>query len=183
MRENESDSGDGWRGPDGYISPWAARDPDGTDQARTDSPDLPPESGRPDTIAFGSLADEAGGPGQGSYGQRGYGDPWYGGDRDEPGYGSYAGPGGQHGSGSGEYGPGSSEGAGFGSGGSGGGGFGSGGWDQEPPPPGRRRGHLLVYLAVAAVAAVVGAGLTRRPPTARASRRNPVGRTPSLSAS
>jgi S1-C subfamily serine protease len=160
MRENESDSGDGWRGPDDYISPWAARDPGGTDQAPADGPDLPPESGRPDTIAFGKLTNDAGGPGQGSHVQRGYGDPWYGGDRDEPGYGSYAGPGGQHGSGSGEYGPGSSEGAGFGSGGSGGGGFGSGGWDQEPPPPGRRRGHLLVYLAVAAVAAVVGAGLT-----------------------
>jgi S1-C subfamily serine protease len=179
MRENESDSGDGWRGPDDYISPWAARDPGGTDQAPADGADLPPESSRPDTIAFGKLTNEAGGPGQVSHVQRGDGDPWYGGDRDEPEYGSYAGPGGQHGSGSGEYGPGGSEGAGFGSGGSGGGygsggsygsgggeygsgggGFGSGGWDQEPPPRGRRRGHLLVYLAVAAVAAVVGAGLT-----------------------
>ena len=149
MRENESDSGDGWRGPDDYISPWAARDPGGTDQAPAGGPDLPPESGRPDTIAFGKLTNEAGGPGQGSYVQRGYGDPWYGGDRDEPGYGSYAGPGGQHGSGS----------DGYGSGGSGGGGFGSGGWDQGPTPR-RRRGHLLVYLTVAAVAAVVGAGLT-----------------------
>ena len=75
MRENESDSGDGWRGPHDYVSPWAARDPGGTDQAPADGPDLPPESGRPDTIAFGRLADEAGGPGQGSYVQRGYGDP------------------------------------------------------------------------------------------------------------
>jgi S1-C subfamily serine protease len=182
MRENESDSGDGWRGADDYISPWAAPDPYGTDQARADSPDLPPESGRPDTIAFGSLADEAGGPGQGSYGQRGYGDPWYGGDRDEPGYGSYAQLGGQYGSGSGGYGPGGSsgsEGDGFGSGGSGGGygsggsgggygsggsgsgGFGSDGWDPGPTPRrGRRRGHLLLYLTVAVVAAVIGAGLT-----------------------
>ena len=172
MRENESDSGDGWRGPDDYISPWAARDPGGTDQAPADGPDLPPESGRPDTIAFGKLTNEAGGPGQGSYVQRGYGDPWYGGDRDEPGYGSYAGPGGQHGSGSGGYGSGS-EGGGYGSGGSGGrvrlgrlgrvgGGFGSGGSGVGSGADARRRrrGHLLVYLTVAAVAAVVGAGLT-----------------------
>jgi S1-C subfamily serine protease len=189
MRENESDSGDGWRGPDDYISPWAARDPGGTDQAPAGGPDLPPESGRSDTIAFGSLADEAGGPGQGSYVQRGYGDSWYGGDRDEPRYGSYAELGGQYGSGGGYgsggsegggygsggsgggYGSGGSEGGGFGSGGSGGGGYGSGGsegggfgsgeWDPGPGPRrGRRRGHLLLYLTVAVVAAVIGAGLT-----------------------
>ena len=153
MRENESDSGDGWRGSYDYISPWGAPDPGGTDQAPADGPDLPPESGRSDTIAFGGLTDEAGGPGQGSYVQRGYGDPWYDSDRDEPGYGSYADPGGHYGSGSGGYGPDGShgsEGGGYGSGGSGGGhgsegggygsggsggGFGSGGWD-----PGRRRG-------------------------------------------
>ena len=73
MRENESDSGDGWQGPYDYISPWAARDPGGADPAPADGPDLPPESGRQDTIAFGRLADEAGGPGQGSYVQRGGG--------------------------------------------------------------------------------------------------------------
>ena len=127
MRENESDSGDGWQGSRDYISPWAAPDPGGTDQAPADGPDLPPESGRPDTIAFGGLTDEAGGPGRGSYVQRGYGDPWYGSDRDEPGYGSYADPGGYYGSGSGGYGPGRSEGDGFGSSGSEGGGSGSGG--------------------------------------------------------
>jgi S1-C subfamily serine protease len=153
MRENESDSGDGWRAPHDYVSPRAAGDPGGTDQAPADGPDLPPESGRPDTIAFGSLADEAGGPGQGSYVQRGDGDPWYGSDRDEPGYGSYAGPGGQYGSGSGGYGSGGS-GGGYGSGG-----YGSGGWDPTPRR-GRRRGHLLVYLTVAALAAGIGAGLT-----------------------
>ena len=127
MRENESDSGDGWQGSRDYISPWAAPDPGGTDQAPADGPDLPPESGRPDTIAFGGLTDEAGGPGRGSYVQRGYGDPWYGSDRDEPGYGSYADPGGYYGSGSGGNGPGRSEGDGFGSSGSEGGGSGSGG--------------------------------------------------------
>jgi S1-C subfamily serine protease len=72
MRENESDSGDGWRGPYDHVSPWAAADPGGTDQA----PDLPPESGGQETVAFGRLAADAGGPGPGSYGQRGYGDPW-----------------------------------------------------------------------------------------------------------
>jgi S1-C subfamily serine protease len=71
MRENESDGGDGWPGPYDYISPWAARDTGEADQA----------SG--DTIAFGRLAGEAGGPGQDSYVQRGHLDPWYGGDRDE----------------------------------------------------------------------------------------------------
>ena len=59
MRENESDSGDGWQGSRDYISPWAAPDPGGTDQAPANGPDLPPESGRPDTIAFGGLTDEA----------------------------------------------------------------------------------------------------------------------------
>jgi S1-C subfamily serine protease len=193
MRENESDNGDGWRGPDDYISPWAARDPGGTDQAPADGPDLPLESGQPDTIAFGKLTNEAGGAAQDSHVQRGYGDPWYGGDRDEPGYGSYADPGGRYGSGSSGDGSGGSEGDGYGSGASGGGwegsgfgsgasgggygsggseggygsegsggsgsgGFGSGGWDPGPAP--RRRRHLLVYLTVAAVAAVIGAGLT-----------------------
>ena len=78
MRENESDRGDGWPAPQDYISPWAARGEG--------------EAGQ-DTIAFGGLAGEAGGPGQGSYVQRGNLDPWYGGDRDESRYGSYAGPG------------------------------------------------------------------------------------------
>jgi S1-C subfamily serine protease len=151
MRENESDSGDDWRGPDGYISPWAARDPGGADQAPEGSPDLPPESGRPDTIAFGNLADEAGGPGPSSNLGHGYRDPWYTSDRDQARYGSYAGPGGQYSSGSGGHG---SDGAG--------GGYGSGGWDPGAPgrPRRRRRGHSLVYLTVAALAAGIAAVLT-----------------------
>ena len=146
MRENESDRGDGWPAPQDYISPWAARGED--------------EAGQ-DTIAFGGLAGEAGGPGQGSYVQRGNLDPWYGGDREESRYGSYAGhgPAGGYGS-AGGHGPA----GGYGSaGGHGpGGGYGSGGgWDPGlPPRRTRRRGHLLVYLTVAALAAGVGAGLT-----------------------
>ena len=129
MRENESDSGDGWREPYDY-----ARDRGGADQAPGNDPDLPQESDRPDTIAFGSLADETGRPGQGFHAQRGYGDPWYSGDQSEPGYGSYAGPDGR---------------------------YGSGGRDPGARPQrGRRRGHLLVYLTVAALAAGIGAGLT-----------------------
>ena len=49
MSENESDSGDGWPEPRDRIGPWAARDED--------------EAGQ-DTTAFGSLAGQAGGPGQ-----------------------------------------------------------------------------------------------------------------------
>jgi len=123
MRDNESDSGDGWPEPRDHIGPWPARGEDDAGQ---------------DTTAFGGLAEEAGGPGQGSYVQRGNLDPWYGGGRDESRYGSYAGPRPAHGYGSG-----------------------GGGWDPGPPPPrARHRGHLLVYLTVAVLAAVVGAGLT-----------------------
>jgi S1-C subfamily serine protease len=155
MRENESGSGDGWRGPYEYISPWAARDPGGADQAPADGPDLDPDPGRQDTIAFGRLTDDAGGPGPGSHVQRGYGDPWYASDRG----GSEGGGYGSGGSEGGGYGSGGSEGGGYGSGGSGGG-FGSGGWEPRRGRRRRRRGHLLVYLTVAAVAAGIGAGLT-----------------------
>src|SRR5579871_4243163 len=131
MRDNESDSGGSWQGPYDDISPWAARDPGGADQAPADAPDLPPESGRPDTIAFGALADEADGPGLGSYEQRGYSGLWYGSDRGEPGYGSYAGPGGRYGAGdggSGTYGAGDSGSAigGYGAGDGGSGTYGAG---------------------------------------------------------
>src|ERR1700689_3186328 len=62
-------------------------------------------------------------------------DAWYDSNRVEPGYGSYASPGGESGPG-------------------------GGGWDPDPPRRGRRRRHLLVYLTLAAVAAGIGAGLT-----------------------
>jgi len=57
MRENESDSGDGWQGSRDYISPWAAPDPGGTDQARADGPQLTiVASAGIDRYAFGVTA-------------------------------------------------------------------------------------------------------------------------------
>jgi S1-C subfamily serine protease len=175
MRENESDSQDGWPGPYDYISPWAARDPGEAEETSAD--DVDQASDRQDAIAFGSPASAGGDPGRSSYPQPGSSDPWYVSGRGESGYGSYAGPGsgfgsesarfgseeGGFGSGSGGFGSGSS-GSGSGSGfGSGSGGFGSGGsgWDPDRPARrGRRRGHLVVYLTVAVLAAGIGAGLT-----------------------
>jgi S1-C subfamily serine protease len=157
MRENESDSEGERPGPYDDISPWAAHDPGeaGTPSAAGTDP--------PDSIAFGKPADE---DGHGSYEQRSHSDPWHSSDEDESRYGSYASADGGYGSRSGGYGSGGEHGSdgecgsdrgGYGSGG----GYRSGGWDPGPPPRrARRRGHLRVYLTVAAVAAVVGAGLT-----------------------
>ncbi len=75
-------------------------------------------------------------------------DPWYGGDRDQAGYG-----------GRGED-QGYAQGGGFGGYGQG---YGSGGWEPAAPPPPRRprrRGRFGVYLAVAALAAGIGAAAT-----------------------
>jgi len=139
MRENESDSGGERPGPYDDISPWAAHEPGEA------GPPPPAGTDPPDSIAFGKMADE---DGHGSYEQRSYSDPWHSSDQDESRYGSYA---------STDDGYGSRSGGEYGSGG----GYRSGGWDPGPPPRGaRRRGHLRVYLTVAAVAAVVGAGLT-----------------------
>jgi S1-C subfamily serine protease len=78
MRENESDSEDGWTPPQAYTSPWSARDPDGDDQASDG------------TVAFGPLADEAGDGIWGSSAPRGSFDPWYdGGDGGGSGPGSW----------------------------------------------------------------------------------------------
>jgi S1-C subfamily serine protease len=78
-------------------------------------------------------------------------DPWYGGDRDQPEYG-----------GRGED-QGYAQGGGFGGYGGYRQGHGSGGWEPAAPPPPRRprrRGRLGVYLAVAALAAGIGAAAT-----------------------
>jgi S1-C subfamily serine protease len=164
MRENESDSGGERPGPYDDISPWAAHDPGeaGPQPAAGTDP--------PDSIAFGKLDDE---DGQGSYEQRSYSDPWHSSDQDQSRYGSYASADDGYGSRRDGYGSDDGYGArsgGYGSGGEYGsdggygsrsGGYRSGGWDPGPPPRrARRRGHLRVYLTVAAVAAVVGAGLT-----------------------
>jgi S1-C subfamily serine protease len=138
MHENESDSEGERPGPYDDISPWAAHDPGAA------GPPAAAGTDPRDSIAFGQLADE---DGPGSYEQGGYSDPWRSSDQDESRYGSYASADGGYGSRSGGYGS--------------GGGYHSGGWDPGPPPRrARRRGHLRVYLTVAAVAAVVGAGLT-----------------------
>jgi len=173
MRENDSDSGGNWPGPYDYISPWAAREEGAADQT-------PAAGNHQDTVAFGGPADQAGGVDQGSYAQRGNLDPWYRSDREESRYGRYTGPssGGEDGS-AGRDGSSGRDGsaggwgsaggygstAGWGSAGEsgsagGGSGYGSGGNGWDPGPAPRRPRHLLIYLTVAALAAVVGAALT-----------------------
>jgi S1-C subfamily serine protease len=151
MRENESDSEGERPGPYDDISPWAAHDPGEADPPSAAGTDPP------DSIAFGKPADE---DRHGSYEQPSYSDPWDSSDQDESRYGSYASADDGYGSQSGGYGSGGGHGSGGGYG-SRGGGYRPGGWDPGPPPRrARRRRHLRVYLTVAAVAAVVGAGLT-----------------------
>ncbi len=162
MRDNESDGEDGWRQPHEYVSPWAPHD-EGRDEdetARTRWPGAntapPPEDGHQDTIAFGTPAGSPGSPGssggdgqgsyvQGSYVQPGYGQAWYGSQDDHGTQGGYQGQGGGD--------PGGHQ---------AGGGYGAPGWDRPDPPPGRhgRGGRFLVYIAVAALAAGIGAGVT-----------------------
>ena len=140
MRENQSDSEDGWPRPGEYISPWASREADETSRGGADAAP-PPEDGTSATMAFGGPASEPSNSADQS---------WY----VATDYGT-SGPG-----------PG-----GYGVGGYGAGGYGVGGWGTGGPggpagplPPGRQRGRRggrwLVYLTVAALAAVVGAGLT-----------------------
>ena len=142
MRENDSDSGGGRQQPPEYVNPWVPRDEGGAARAPGPAANAapPPENDVQDTIAFGRPAGQDNGYGQGTYGQPSY--------ASQPGYGDQ---------------PGSGQ-AGYGAAGGRGddGGFGASGWGiPGPPPPQRRRGRRFgVYLAVAALAASVGAGLT-----------------------
>ena len=199
MQDNDSGSEQqgGWQPPE-YVSPWSEASAGG---AGNDA-----DNASNDTIAFGPR-DEPGGPGraeppapgapggseephygqpgypQPGYGQPGYGQPGYG----QPGYGraaygqpGYGGPGypayGQPGYGEQGYGQPPPGGYGAWSGGPGWGGYGT----PPPPPPGSRFGRVLAYVAVAALAAGVGAGAaialnhtSDSSPAANGSRQNP----------
>ena len=136
MRENESDgAGDWWQSPE-HGSQGGPRDENRDDGAGTrwPAPDVThaPGSDHPDTIAFGSPSGSSADPG---YRQAGHGQAWYG---NQDGYGNQGGHGDQ------------------GAGGS------APGWLVPDLPPGRsgHGGRLLVYVAVAALAASIGAGAT-----------------------
>jgi S1-C subfamily serine protease len=171
MQDNDSGSEQqgGWQPPE-YVSPWSEASGASADD----------ENASNDTIAFGpsdqagaaeSPAPPAPGAGQPHYGQPGYGQPGYGQPHygqpgyGQPGYGQagygqpgYGGPGyaayGQPGYGEQGYGQPPQGGYGAWGGGPGWGGYGS----PPPPPPGSRFGRILAYVAVAALAAGVGAG-------------------------
>ena len=179
MQDNDSGSEQqgSWQPPE-YVSPWS--------EASGGSAGGDAENASNDTIAFGP-SDQAGhaespapgasgaptqphygqaGYGQPEYGQPGYGQPGHG----QPGYGQpgygqaaygqpgYGGPGyaayGQPGYGQQGYNQPPQGGYGSWGGGPGWGGYGS----PPPPPPGSRFGRVLAYVAVAALAAGVGAG-------------------------
>jgi S1-C subfamily serine protease len=181
MRENESESEGAWQQPREYTSPWTPRDAGDAEPVPGASWEgagaaIPPEHGDQDAIALGSPASEAGGDRESPHEHRGYPDqPGYFGPRDaagdenESGYGSYRGPGygryqdrsGYRAGGRGEGGYGAGEGR-YGAGGHAEGGYGTSNWGLPDPPPrrSRRGGHFGVYLAVAALAAGVGAGIT-----------------------
>jgi S1-C subfamily serine protease len=190
MRENESDGGDGLQRPDGDVSPWAPDDGTAAAFRPAASAVPQPEGGDQDTISFAMSDDERDdGQGfdaqPGYWGQPGYDQTKRGSagydqaERGPAGYGSQAETGERAGAGSGYGSPGGYRGEGdfwgqrgegdftgrwAGSGGHGGGdGFGGAGWGVPgvPPAPRRRRGgRFMVYLAVAALAAFVGAGVT-----------------------
>jgi S1-C subfamily serine protease len=185
-KDNGSEQQSGWQPPE-YVSPWIsasnAHDAAGADRVPDpgDTSSADDTSGAADTIAFG--AEESGGPaeytapgrpgygeaqypqqgyGQAASGQPGYGQPGAG----QPGYGQpgYGQPGaGQPGAGQPGYGqPGYGqppEGGWSGGSGAPGGQYPWGGYGTPPPPPpGSRFGRFLAYVAVAALAAGVGAG-------------------------
>ena len=144
MGENDSDGEGGWAQPPGYVSPWAPRDEDrdegeaagmrwpGADAAP------PPENGCQDTIAFGTPPGHGNQDGYGN--QSGYGQAWYGNGYETQGQGGGGEPASHRA----------------------GGGFGAPGWPRPdtPPRPSGRGGRFLVYVAVAALAASIGAGVT-----------------------
>jgi S1-C subfamily serine protease len=153
----------GWQPPE-YVSPWTPASGPGGDAGAADASDSN------DTIAFGSdefdsragyAASRQPGYGQPGYGQPGYGQPGYG----QPGYGQpgyghapYGAPGnGEPGYGGPGYGQPPQGGYGAWSGGIGGQ-HPWGGYAPPPPPPSSRFGRFLAYVAVAALAAGVGAG-------------------------
>jgi S1-C subfamily serine protease len=167
--DNGSEQPSSWQPPE-YVSPWtsasSANGAAGADRApdQGDASGADDMSGANDTISFG--AQEFGGPAeyaapgrprygearypQQSYEHAAYGQPGYG----QPGYG-------QPGAGQPGYGQPPEGGYGAWSGGSGApggqdpwGGYGT----PPPPPPGSRFGRFLAYVAVAALAAGVGAG-------------------------
>jgi len=174
MQDNDSGSEQhsSWQPPE-YVSPLS--------EASGGSADNEAENASNDTIAFGP-SDQAGhaespapgasgAPTQPHYGQPGYGQPGYGQPGfGQPGYGQqgygqatygqpgYSGPGyasyGQPGYGEQGYNQPPQGGYGPWGGGPGWGGYGS----PPPPPPGSRFGRVLAYVAVAALAAGVGAG-------------------------
>jgi S1-C subfamily serine protease len=179
MQDNDSGSEQqgSWQPPE-YVSPWS--------EASGGSPDDDAENASNDTIAFGPggqaghaespAPGASGAPTQPQYGQPGYGQPGYG----QPGYGQpgygqpgygqpgydqaaygqpgYGGPGyaayGQPGYGEQGYGQPPQGGYGAWGGGPGWAGYNT----PPPPPPGSRFGRVLAYVAVAALAAGVGAG-------------------------
>lgn len=156
------DSGSAPDGADAVHQPGLS-DADAAHPAPAQPPDSQPAP-EPGSAAGAPYFAEAGG-----YGQPGHGQPGYG--QTAPlGYpgGSPSGQGGGYGPagygqasyGHGGYGPGGYGPGGYGPGGYGPGGYGQGGYYPEPGSRARRRRTLLTYLAVAVVAAAVGAGLT-----------------------
>ena len=158
MRENDSDSEGSWQQPPEYVSPWAPR---GESQAAAPEANTAPapEHDAQDVIAFGNQ------PSSGSQ-------PWYSsqpGQETQPGAASQPGQETQPGAASQPWyssQPGYGQ-AGYGNQGTASGhgdnsGFGGAGWGLPGPPPPRRGhgGRFVVYVAVAALAASVGAGLT-----------------------
>jgi S1-C subfamily serine protease len=138
MRENESDSGGGWEQRPEYVNPWASRDSSEDDRGSGSGP-LPPDNDDQHTVAFGTPADPGGRYGQDRFAA-------------QPGYGNQGAYGNQAGNDP-WYDGGHSDNAGFG----------TPGWGapgSPPPDRPRRGGRFLIFVAVAALAASIGAGVT-----------------------